>query len=551
MSRTCPFAVAAALCAAGCGPAPLTSRTEPTGLPRPCAILSINDTYRIEESLDHTGSMARLRTLRVRLEKEHPDLLLLHAGDFLFPSFLSRQYKGEQMIDVMNHLDGAGDAFDPRLVVVTGNHELDEDDPRFLRERIRQSQFRWLSSNIEFAAGPGGHPVIPVERLAGDVLRRCGDYQVGVFGLTIDSARPRFVAGYRDPISTARERTRDLRERGAQIVVGLTHLDIATDELLLRELGADGPDLLLGGHDHARQSRTANGRSVFKADSDAHTANVITASVGEKGVRVEHAWVYLGPDEPAPDPEVAALTAKWLEDHDRLYCGEKLGLAPGCLAEKLRVTSVDLIAEELEIRRFETNVGDLVADTALRVFEKQGAQIAVVNSGALRLNYDVAAGSQISRRQVEELFAYPMPLRLVEIDGATLQKMVNRSIEGWTGQGHFLQIAGFAFRHDPAAGKATSLTLLGPTPRRIRPDEKLRVVLNSFLLDPGKGQDGYRMIGPHDIVDDLGPDLRAGPDLKKLVLDALARPGPALVSPRPVGRICNTQRPGPCLALPE
>jgi 5'-nucleotidase len=222
-------------------------------------------------------------------------------------------------------------------------------------------------------------------------------------------------------------------------------------------------------------------------------------------------------------------------------------LPTGCLEEKLTVAGAELVAEELSIRRFETNLGDYLADRALAAFAKDGAQLAFVNAGTIRLNYNIAPGAVITRRNVEELFAYPAPLRLVAITGATLQKVVDRAISGWTGQGHFLQIAGFAYRHDPKSGKATDLTLLGPASRRVSPSEKLLAVVSTFLLDPAKGQDGYTMLSPADIVDTLGPDLGVGPDLKQIVVASFKQASDAGIAPAIDGRICNTERPGPCL----
>ena len=102
----------------------------------------INDVYRIE-GVDggKAGGLARVRALRGELEREHPDLLLLHAGDLLFPSFASRMYKGEQMIAVLNALDGDPRAFDPRMFVTFGNHEFDKrklEDAGVLAERVER-----------------------------------------------------------------------------------------------------------------------------------------------------------------------------------------------------------------------------------------------------------------------------------------------------------------------------------------------------------------------------------------------------------------------------
>src|SRR6185503_2374576 len=122
-------------CATGRPHAPATTPPS-TAAPAPAAtsapgsrsavILAINDVYRIEGVERGTvGGIARVRTLRQQLEREHPDLLVMHAGDLLFPSFLSRSFNGEQMVDVLNGLDGDETAFDPRMFVVFGNHEFE------------------------------------------------------------------------------------------------------------------------------------------------------------------------------------------------------------------------------------------------------------------------------------------------------------------------------------------------------------------------------------------------------------------------------------------
>ena len=117
--------------------------------------MAINDVYRIEGlTEERKGGLARLRALRRQLEETH-DVLMLHAGDFLFPSFSSNFFHGRQMIDVMNLLDGrdATGAIDPRLFVAFGNHEFDASDcdrPAILRERVAEADFTWLASNIHF-----------------------------------------------------------------------------------------------------------------------------------------------------------------------------------------------------------------------------------------------------------------------------------------------------------------------------------------------------------------------------------------------------------------
>jgi hypothetical protein len=99
---------------------------------------------------------------------------------------------------------------------------------------------------------------------------------------------------------------------------------------------------------------------------------------------------------------------------------------------------------------------------------------------------------------------------------------VKRAI--WEGRARVSATGGGHPATTPPPTAPTRLTLLGPTPRRIAPTDKLRAAVNTFLLDPSKGQDGYTVLSPSNIVDSLGPDLDAGPDLERLVIEAVTRP---------------------------
>lgn len=552
------FALLAAAALAGCRSVPAPPPPVPAAPPTAAAaqparhagsitILSINDVYRIE-GVDQgkRGGLARLRTLREELERDHPDLLVLHAGDFLFPSFLSRTYDGRQMVDVMNLLDGAAGRDDPRMFVTFGNHEFDKGklaDAEMLDERLGESEFLWLDSDIHFADGPNGRPLVASPKLQPYALyRTLSGLTVGLFSLTVDSEKPAYVESFDDPEDAARRLTAELRRRGADAVVALTHLEVRQDMAILADLGAAGPDLVIGGHDHQHQAREVGGRWVLKGDADAVTAVVATLTVGDDGaVAVSHRFVELGPDEPPPDPQVEARVEEWLARHDARYCREKLDRAPGCLADPVGHTRVRLGAEELEIRRFETNLGDWIVDRVREAFPGERIDAAFINSGSLRLNQDIPAGATITRRTLEELFAYPAPLRLLEMDGRTLREVAARAVRGWTGNGWWLQVSGFAFHQDPAAETVSGLTLLTPDgPRTIADDDLLQVATSDYLAE---GNDGYTMLPGSTRT------LAEGPDLKQVVLDALTGAEPAGIAPRVEGRICNPERPGPCLAV--
>jgi 2',3'-cyclic-nucleotide 2'-phosphodiesterase (5'-nucleotidase family) len=517
---------------------------------RTAVLVSLNDVYRIEGLEDgQVGGLARVRSLRRELEKDHPDLLLLHAGDFLFPSFASRMYNGEQMVEVLNDLDGDPSAFDDRMIVTFGNHELEKGklkDAPLLDKRIEDSQFRWLGGNVTFKNGADGQPLVESAHLARTALVESGGIRIGIFGVTIPTDGVQY-ADFADPVETARTLTAELRGQGAEVVVGLTHLKAADDRRLLETLGDAGPDLILGGHDHEKMALEVGRRRIFKADADARTANVVQLTLGPDGhLGISQEFRTLSGRTPGPDPDTLSLVGDWQARQEQEFCA-KAGASPGCLGELYGTTRTLLEAEENKIRGSETSLGDWVADQMVKEMSACGAQVAFINSGSLRLNQDLPAGSRITRRHVEELFAYETPLRLIRIDGATLQKVVNHAVQYWPGSGSWLQISGFAYTHDTQGKKAGGLTLLtAQGPRPVRPDEEILAAVDDFLVNPEIGnQDGYDMLKPAQVVPGCAAD---GHDLKKVVETALRAANPQGIAPTAEGRICQPDDKRSCLA---
>src|SRR5918997_4123466 len=170
-------------------------------------LLQVNDVYQISPvDKGKRGGLARLATLRKIVLEESPHTLYLLAGDTLGPSVASNIFKGRQMIAAWNAtgLDYAA----------LGNHEFDFGDA-ILRERMRESKFTWLGSNV-FDRKTG--------KLFGDmppfVVREFGGVKVGLFGLlTVDTKQtssPGADVEFRDPCLTAQEMTKQLRSRGAR-----------------------------------------------------------------------------------------------------------------------------------------------------------------------------------------------------------------------------------------------------------------------------------------------------------------------------------------------
>ena len=234
-----------------------------------------------------------------------------------------------------------------------------------------------------------------------------------------------------------------------------------------------------------------------------------------------------------PDPLVQARVDSWLTRHEDEFC-----TTPGCLSQVLAIAGNDLIAEELEIRMFETNFGNYVLDLALAAFANEQADFAVMNSGGLRLNQNISAGGAITQRHIEELIAYPTTLFLVEVTGETIYSMFNHSVARWAGNGWFLQVSGIRFTQDPESESVSDIRLANGTP--IELSGKYKMVVNDYLLNPRYDQDGYTMLSQDMVISNRVADLR---DLLLEHLDSHAEIAPTLS-----GRICNPgYRPENCI----
>ena len=499
---------------------------------RQITVVHINDVYRLDR-------LAKVRALRKELGGSQGNVLFLHGGDMLFPSLMSKYFDGMQMIDVLNTMDGVDNHFDPYMFSVFGNHEFDRDaldQVGILESAVKQSEFTWLNSNITFS---NSNELASSSVINNHKILTINGIKVGLFGLTIDTKKPDYASFDTRYKAIAKQQTELLRGLGAELVIALTHLTVADDRAIL-ELGAQGPDVIYGGHEHYRFVERVNGRPIIKADADALSASVSTITVSDVGaVEIAAKFEFLD-DRSASDGFVDKHIQQWNQKLDALTCGNQAG--DNCVNEKLAVLSTDLIGVEQKIRRFETNLGNWLADIALNDFRAQGAQVAFLNSGGIRLNENLAAGTSFTVGHLKELLPYKTDLVLIELTGAELQQVVNQSVREWDANGWWLQVSGLAFQHDVANQQALELSLVNESGViKVKPDDRIIAVTNGYLLDSNGGQDGYTFLNKSHVLAGNGSGL----DLAQLVKAALGVT--PLIIPAVEGRICNRDYQTPCI----
>ncbi|HEY0372820.1 MAG TPA: bifunctional UDP-sugar hydrolase/5'-nucleotidase [Thermoanaerobaculia bacterium] len=396
-------------------------------------ILQINDVYKIEglES-GNTGGLARVRWLRKLLESDGTPVLVLHGGDALYPSVMSKYLEARPMVDVLNMLDGDAAKEDHNLIATFGNHEFDNKDATTLLQRLKDSKFQWVSTNVRWC-NPKCDQWFPNQS---DVLQlEFNGVKVALFGLTYPMQKS-YVQST-DPIDAARTLVETIANNGVGVFIAITHEDMDDDIRLLNEV--PGIDLIIGGHDHSYMTATANSRWITKADANAKSAIVYDITVMADGsLRTAPLRVALDTTM-HKDPDVDARVQQWLKE-----LSVKLGGN-----ETIARTESLLEGVEPVIRGRESALGNLLTDVAR---EQMQTDVAVHLGGSVRINDNIVPGP-ITTYDMEGIFYYTDSLVAFRVTGQQLLDMLRNSVSrADAGDGRFLHVSGLTFTYHPSNG---------------------------------------------------------------------------------------------------
>lgn len=493
-------------------PAPVAARSavplvvpfdEEPSAPRaqaPLTILQINDVY-TTVPVNGIGGLARVAQLKQQLQKAGRTPLMVIAGDFLSPSVASSVFKGEQMVAALN---AAG-----LDIAVFGNHEFDLGIDT-LRQRMNESSFQWLNSNVTEADGQPFNGSVPY------IVKQYGAIKVGFIGLVLTSEQisPEKLGGavkLVDTFAAAEKYLAVLKQENVDVIVAVTHLSIAEDRRLVERFPEI--DLLIGGHEHYPIILNANKTLISKAGSDARF--VARIDVNKRRDTVERYFELIPITAAIPDdPKTLAVVT----DYE-----QRLGTQ---MDVQIATATVALDAEELRLRASETNLGDLFAD-AMRA--AVGADVAIMNSGSIRGDRLYPAGP-LTRRTLIAMHPFGNVVTKAQMTGQQLLDALTWGVSKLPSTaGHFPQISGMTMTLDltvPAAQRVKNVLVAG---RPLDVARSYSVALPDYVLDGG---DGYSMFpGAAKIL--------IAPEAGELMVTALEKyiAGRDDVAPATTGRI--------------
>jgi 2',3'-cyclic-nucleotide 2'-phosphodiesterase (5'-nucleotidase family) len=385
-----------------------------------------------------------------------------------------------------------------------------------MQTRLGESTFPWLGTNV---LGPDGKILPP---FGSTLVIEKGGFKIGFLGLltpeTEELSTPGPEVGFAPFMDVAREAAAALKEQGADLVVALTHLDLADDRRLLQEVRA--VDIVLGGHDHDPITFFEGGKLLIKAGYDAHFLAAVDITLdrvkrGEQEVVVwSPGWRYLPTAGVAPEPAIQAKIDAYNAKLDA-----ELLVAVG-------TTTVALDSTRETVRTKESNVGNLIAD-AIR--ESVGADVAIANGGGIRGDRTYDPGTTLTRKDILTELPFGNVTVLVELSGADLLAALENGVSQVEDKaGRFPQVSGMSFTYDMARPTGSRIVSARVGDAELDPSRTYRLATNDYVLGGG---DGYASLAKgRALIDASGGKLMAS-----MVIDWIAAKGE--VAPAVEGRI--------------
>lgn len=493
------------------------------------AAVHINDTYRVDAVEDGTvGGVGRVVTLvgQVRSQARAP-VFVTHGGDLLAPSLESTYWGGLQMVDALNYLHERAPVF-----IVPGNHEFDDERSQTFVNAVHASRFNWIGTNLRLRTGDA----VADAAVRADTIVVLNNVRIGLFGLTRHGEHRGGDRPYApidpDYVGLAREAIRGLEQRGADVIIAVTHLEMGED----REIAAlrrEHPRFIwvAGGHEHYAlfDALTDSTAMITKADSNARSAWKVFVTAGD-GRPLAHA-------------ERVQLDESIRHDrgYDRRivqrYRAELKKVLP-LVDQPIGHTRVRLDGTEENVRNQESNWGNFLADLMRTAYPSVPADVAVLNGGAIRI--DDAFAGEIRFEHLYRTFGFPTRVAYVWLRGSELKQYVlEHGVSGRGGEGRFLQVSGVRFRFDrsrPVGDRVFDVQIQqgGDAWAPLDPERVYVVAVPDYLYFGG---DGFTF------KNRASATIPPGPELKLLAFDYLTQlqSRGESIEPRVEGRIIEVR----------
>jgi 5'-nucleotidase len=191
------------------------------------------------------GGVSRRHALIQKIRQNEEHVLLLDSGDIFQGTPYFNMFNGELEMKLMSEL-----GYDAATM---GNHDFDIGLDGFKKAK-RHAKFPFLCANYDFS-----ETILNGETNRYEIFQK-GNLKIGVFGIGIElnglvTEKNYENTKYLDPISIANSVAKELKQKGCDLVICLSHLGYDypdSTKISDRKLAQQSThiDIILGGHTH-------------------------------------------------------------------------------------------------------------------------------------------------------------------------------------------------------------------------------------------------------------------------------------------------------------
>jgi 5'-nucleotidase len=432
---------------------------------------------------------------------QNPNTVVVSAGDLFGASpLLSGLFHDEPTIEAMSNL---GLDFEG-----VGNHDFDEGVTELRRlqnggchpvdgcqdgDGFAGAGFQFLSANVRNATTH--ETVFPAYG-----IREFGGVKIAFIGVTLEATptivSPAGIQGYEflDEADTVNALVPQLQAQGIHTIVVLLHQSAgsggsgqqgfngcnSTGNALVSRFDPE-IDAVFSGHSHTAYNCVYNGRPVTQAQNQGKLITqlnmTLSTSTGQPVSMVANNRVVVR--TVTPDPDALSLLAKY-----RAVATPIANRVQGTITQ-------DLLRGGGASSAGEQPLGDVIADSHLWGARTEGAQIAFMNTGGIRMDLlynQISGGEAPGEVTYGELFGvqpFGNNLETVTMTGMQIKRVLEQQFQGGNG---ILQVSkGFTYTQDrfKPAGDRIDPDKMRLNGVKMDMNATYRVAGNSFLIDGG------------------------------------------------------------------
>lgn len=430
-------------------------------------IFHTNDTHGRVKGNNKVIGIDRIASIK----KAKKDSLLVDAGDTFHGLPFATINKGEDIVKLMQET-----GYD---LMVPGNHDFNYGYTRLLElaeiAKSGDKPFELISSNV-FKSGKN--------ILKSNFIKDVNGIKIGFFGLTTEETsyktNPNNVKGieFRNTIDVAKNQVKELKNKGADVIVALAH--VGTDkssEITTEDIAENvkGIDVIVDGHSHTRFENGFLGENntlIVSTGEYEENLGELTLTIDNSTKKlVKKEGRLIGIEEAskyAPDENVKNKIDEIDAAQDSI------------LSKKLGETNNYLEGAREKVRTSETNLGNLITDAML---DETKAEVAISNGGGIRASIDKGV---ITKGDIIAVLPFGNFTITKKLKGFEIKDVLEHGVKDYPATaGQFTHVSGIKFKFDPEKKALNRVHSIKINNEPIDMNKEYLVATNDFIAAGG------------------------------------------------------------------